>query len=186
MAEDSTTDSPHSSMSFIDRLIGRPLSNIRVHKDQRAGDLAARLGARAFTVGRDIYIKPELADTTTAEGASLLAHELTHITEQSGGGSVAMPLLNNGRGAHNAGEAKAVQRAIDTQEVQAAAPAGLPASEISAERTERVIRGSAAAGGARPASAPGAGPDVEEIAQRVYRLLAEEITLDRERGSYLY
>ncbi len=62
---------------------GANLERVRVHTDVVAGELAAELNARAFTVGSDVFFAPgEFADTT--EGHGLLAHELTHVLQQTG------------------------------------------------------------------------------------------------------
>ena len=62
---------------------GADFSGVRVHTDRRSTDLNERLQARAFTLGSDIFVhKP--ADLSGSSGAHLLAHELTHVVQQSG------------------------------------------------------------------------------------------------------
>lgn len=70
--------------------LGHDFSGVRVHADGQAAASARSLGARAYTVGADIaFGRGEYAPETT-EGRRLLAHELTHVVQQSpgGGGSV--------------------------------------------------------------------------------------------------
>ncbi len=57
-------------------------SRIRIHADARAANLATRLGARAFTYGRDIFFNGGQYRPETPEGLELLAHELTHTIQQ--------------------------------------------------------------------------------------------------------
>ena len=76
---------------WIERLIGRSLGDVRIHDSSQAGTLAGRLGARAFAVGRDVYVRPELLRPLTPRSVALLAHELTHAAEQSGAAPVTAP-----------------------------------------------------------------------------------------------
>jgi Domain of unknown function (DUF4157) len=64
---------------------GRDLSAVRVHTDQSAADLAGRLGARAFTVGTDIAFSAGQFRPAGPDGRLLLAHELTHVLQQTVG-----------------------------------------------------------------------------------------------------
>ena len=90
------SDSIASVVSWVERVTRRSLGDVRIHDSEQAGRLARRLGARAFTAGRDVYVRPELVAPLTPEGAALLAHELYHVAEQSGEGlteEMVMPLL---------------------------------------------------------------------------------------------
>jgi hypothetical protein len=66
---------------------GRDLSNVHIHTDAEAAELCAQVGARAFTVGGDIFFAPGEYAPETAAGRELLAHELTHVVQQGGGAS---------------------------------------------------------------------------------------------------
>jgi hypothetical protein len=55
-------------------------SNVRIHSDGQAAHLTRRLNAKAFTYGNDIY----LGASASASDRWLLAHELTHVVQQSG------------------------------------------------------------------------------------------------------
>jgi hypothetical protein len=65
---------------------GRDLGAVRVHSDAAAHQAAADLDARAFTVGRDIFFAPGEYRPDSVDGDRLLAHELTHVVQQDGGG----------------------------------------------------------------------------------------------------
>ena len=67
----------------------RRAANARLHTDGAAGDAAASQHAAAYTVGRDVYFGHGLYDPHSPEGAALIAHELTHVVQQSGGDAAA-------------------------------------------------------------------------------------------------
>ena len=58
-------------------------SPVRIHADARAAESAQSVNARAYTVGRDIVFGPGQYAPDTAAGRRLLAHELTHVIQQS-------------------------------------------------------------------------------------------------------
>jgi len=57
---------------------------VRVHTDSRAAESAHELGARAYTVGNHIVFGIGRYAPDTNEGRALLAHELTHVLQQTG------------------------------------------------------------------------------------------------------
>ena len=57
-------------------------SSVRVHTDSDAGLAADKLGANAFTKGRDIYFARGMYNPASGEGQHLLAHELVHTLQQ--------------------------------------------------------------------------------------------------------
>ena len=68
---------------------GVDYDSIRIHHCDIAGgggDLACRaLGARAFTVGPDIYFAAGQFRPDTRDGLWLLAHEVAHVVQQCAG-----------------------------------------------------------------------------------------------------
>lgn len=64
---------------------GRDLSAVSIHTDAAAAELCARIQARAFTVGDDIFFAPGEYAPDSEAGRNLLAHELTHVAQQSNG-----------------------------------------------------------------------------------------------------
>jgi len=71
--------------SAIDSL--PPKLEPRIHVDVHAADAARSLGARALTVGRDIYFGAGEFQPHTTAGRRLLTHELTHVAQQAVGGA---------------------------------------------------------------------------------------------------
>jgi hypothetical protein len=60
-------------------------SSVRIHDDSAANEAARDLNARAFTTGRDVYFRQGAYDPGSDSGRKLLAHELTHVVQQSQG-----------------------------------------------------------------------------------------------------
>jgi outer membrane protein OmpA-like peptidoglycan-associated protein len=57
-------------------------STVRLHADGHAAAAARRLGARAFTIGENVYADPALLAAGAAERDGLIAHELAHVAQQ--------------------------------------------------------------------------------------------------------
>ena len=65
--------------------LGADFSGVRVHANAHADGLNRSLQARAFTVGQDIYFRQGEYSPGSSTGRELLAHELTHVVQQSPG-----------------------------------------------------------------------------------------------------
>jgi hypothetical protein len=72
----------HTRAAFEGRF-GHDFSKVRVHTDTAAAGSAASIGAAAYTVGNDIAFASGQYRPATSEGRWLLAHELTHVVQQS-------------------------------------------------------------------------------------------------------
>lgn len=75
---------PEPARTFMESRFDRDFSDVRIHRDTDAARLSEDLNAKAFTVGRDIYFGAGRFAPTAAEGKQLLAHELAHVTQQTG------------------------------------------------------------------------------------------------------
>ncbi len=71
--------------NFFEPRFDRDLSGVRVHTDDSADQASAAIDARAFTLGNDIAFARNQFEPETADGKRLLAHELTHVIQQSNG-----------------------------------------------------------------------------------------------------
>jgi hypothetical protein len=69
--------------ALMERGFGRDFSDVRVHVDARAAESARAMRALAYTVGRDVVFGSGQFAPGTAAGDRLLAHELTHVIQQS-------------------------------------------------------------------------------------------------------
>ena len=74
-----------STQTFMESRFGHDFSSVRVHTDERAADSARSVNALAYTVGRDVIFGAGQYNPGTATGKRLLAHELTHVVQQSSG-----------------------------------------------------------------------------------------------------
>ena len=68
----------------FEQRFGADFSAVRVHNDGEAHAAARSIDARAFTVGNHIAFGEGQYEPSSAGGKKLLAHELTHVLQQSG------------------------------------------------------------------------------------------------------
>ncbi|QGZ90598.1 eCIS core domain-containing protein [Microcystis aeruginosa] len=69
----------------MESAFGTNFSGVRVHTDSTADALNQSLSARAFTTGQDIFFRQGEYNPGSSGGKELLAHELTHVVQQTGG-----------------------------------------------------------------------------------------------------
>jgi hypothetical protein len=72
-----------SARAFFEPRFGHDFSDVRVHVGSVAEQSASDLHARAYTAGHDIVFGTGQFAAGTPEGRRLLAHELTHVVQQS-------------------------------------------------------------------------------------------------------
>lgn len=65
--------------------LGADLSGVRVHRSAESQTAAQAVGARAYTLGRDIHFGAGQYDPSSPQGEHLLAHEVAHTVQQQGG-----------------------------------------------------------------------------------------------------
>jgi hypothetical protein len=78
-----------SVASRVGAAYGANLGDVRVHTSPEAQRMTASEGARAVTIGSDVMFAGGQYQPNTPSGDALLAHELAHVVQQSGGGAVA-------------------------------------------------------------------------------------------------
>jgi hypothetical protein len=76
---------PEGTRRNMEQGFGADFSGVRIHTGEQAAQLNNSISARAFTLGSDIYFNQGAYAPHSAEGQRLLAHELTHTIQQSGG-----------------------------------------------------------------------------------------------------
>ncbi|OPY74872.1 MAG: hypothetical protein A4E65_03723 [Syntrophorhabdus sp. PtaU1.Bin153] len=69
-----------STLQFMEPRFGVDFSSVSLHADDRAGEKAAQIQARAFTHKNHIW----MGRGETEENRGLMAHELTHVVQQNG------------------------------------------------------------------------------------------------------
>ena len=69
---------------FFEPRFGHDFSQVHLHQGSRASAAAKAVGARAFTLGRDVVFGQGEYRPETDQGRRLIAHELTHVVQQTG------------------------------------------------------------------------------------------------------
>ncbi|MGK7929775.1 MAG: DUF4157 domain-containing protein [Spirulina sp.] len=72
--------------SSMGEAMGADFSRVRVHTDSNADRLNQSLQAKAFTTGQNVFFRQGAYQPASREGQELIAHELTHVVQQNGGG----------------------------------------------------------------------------------------------------
>jgi hypothetical protein len=78
------TPLPSGLRNDMEQRFGHDFSSVRVHAGAAAEQSAQDVGARAYTLGRNIIFAAGQLSPTTFEGRRLIAHELAHVVQQSG------------------------------------------------------------------------------------------------------
>lgn len=68
----------------MESAFGTGFHHVRVHTGTEADQLNRAVNARAFTTGRDIFFRTGEYSPHSFSGRELLAHELTHVIQQTG------------------------------------------------------------------------------------------------------
>ncbi len=77
-----------ATRSFFESRFGKDFSNVRVHNDAGAANIANAVHARAFTVDNTIVFGSGQYRPESSEGRRLLGHELVHTLQQNNGGTL--------------------------------------------------------------------------------------------------
>ncbi len=76
-----------AARTFMEARFGQDFSRVRVHKDAQAAKSARAVNALAYTRGQNIVFGAGQYQPATTSGQKLLAHELTHVLQQSESGA---------------------------------------------------------------------------------------------------
>jgi len=74
-----------ATQSWMESQFGHRFGGVKVHNDGNSDQLNRKLNSRAFTTGSSIFFKSGEYNPGSKEGKKLLAHELTHVVQQSKG-----------------------------------------------------------------------------------------------------
>lgn len=72
-----------NTRGFFESRFGHDFSQVRIHADSRAAESADAVAARAYSVGNHVAFGAALYRPDSTAGLRLLAHELTHVVQQS-------------------------------------------------------------------------------------------------------
>lgn len=75
---------PRGVRQETENKMGADFSAVRIHNNNAANEINRQINARAFTLGNDIFFASGAYSPATHTGKRLLAHELTHVVQQSG------------------------------------------------------------------------------------------------------
>jgi hypothetical protein len=73
---------PAAQRAFFEPRFGFDFSDVRVHNDAAAASSARVVGAKAYTVGRNVVFGAGRWAPRSSTGRRLIAHELTHVVQQ--------------------------------------------------------------------------------------------------------
>ena len=68
----------------MEHSLGQDLGDVRIHADAGAQQVTDTAGARAATIGRDIYTAPGEYQPGSGEWQNLLGHEVAHVAQTGG------------------------------------------------------------------------------------------------------
>ncbi|WP_081603356.1 eCIS core domain-containing protein [Natrinema altunense] len=69
----------------VEDRMGDSLGDVRIHTGPKAAQACDQINARAFTVGNHVAFNAGEYDPSSPEGQHVLAHELAHVRQQTGG-----------------------------------------------------------------------------------------------------
>jgi len=81
---------PSIQRAMEDRM-GGSLGDVRIHTGPKAAQACEQINARAFTVGNHVAFNSGEYDPESPEGQHVLAHELAHVRQQTGGAISMLP-----------------------------------------------------------------------------------------------
>lgn len=119
--------------AFMEPRLGGSLAATRIHTDVRAQRSAAAVGARAYTVGRDVVFGAPGFDARNSRSVATLAHELAHTVQAGGAAWAGGPLELDSPHTESERAARAVGASV------AAELGGAPAARV---RPPEAARGS--------------------------------------------
>ena len=72
----------------MEQAFGADFGSVKVHTDTEADVMNRELNARAFTTGQDVFFRESEYSPGSGSGQKLIAHELTHVVQQTGKGGL--------------------------------------------------------------------------------------------------
>lgn len=106
---------------FMESRFGSDFSQVRVYTGGAAEQSSRALNARAYTVGNNIVFGMSQFAPGTSEGRKLLAHELTHVVQQTGAGGKKIDRGNPGLALSTIAVQPMIQRDLATKPPRPAA-----------------------------------------------------------------
>jgi hypothetical protein len=177
--------------SYMENLLGYELKDVRIHETRQAGELARRLNADAFTIGRDIFAPESKLSVSDSESRGLLAHELTHVIQQIQPQQVIKPNNFEPDGNPVGQEPGIIRQANEFRMTDVHPPQLAPtipaytggntpaaSMESEAEQAEQTAR---ARDESNPENEVTDSINTEDIAERVYKMMQLELLIELDR-----
>jgi hypothetical protein len=120
-----------TTRGLMEERIGADFSGVKVHTDAHSDQLNRAIQAKAFTTGQDIFFRQSEFQPGTTDGQSLIAHELTHVVQQSGGSLQRKPKTSSGKAIRRSAIGGKVQRLWNVDEFKKRTYEGMTASRES-------------------------------------------------------
>ncbi len=115
-----------ATRAYFEPRFGYDFSRVRVHTDAKAAKSARAVNALAYSVGRDIVFGMGSYSPGTAADRRLLAHELTHVVQQTGAQSNYSSIVLGEKNHASESEARQTAQAIETGSSSASVQSRVP------------------------------------------------------------
>ena len=123
----------------LEHTMDEDFSDVRVHDDAEAHELSKAVSAEAFTTGSDVFFQAGKYEPSSSAGQKLLAHELTHVSQQRGAARTSDMTVSD------PGDASEVEASAIADKVSSAAPTATPGAVVAraaAEEEEEQLQAS--------------------------------------------
>jgi len=166
---------------LMEAFFGYDLGEACIHRGYQAEEASRQLGARAFTFKGHIFASHQNLDTSTREGLGLLAHELTHVIQQT-----QPPRLPQHQIADSSSVPAAPRAHSDIEMVLlASAESSLVTTNPQLGEGQAQVNEQLVAQALADSSSKSLEIDTEAVADKVYRLMQYDLVLERERATKL-
>jgi hypothetical protein len=121
--------------STLETAMDEDFSDVRIHDDADAHELSTAVSAEAFTTGSDVFFQSGKYEPSSSAGQKLLAHELTHVSQQRGAAPAADMTVSD------PGDASEVEAASIADKVSSApSPAAQQTASVSRAAEEEELQ----------------------------------------------
>lgn len=159
----------------LERRLQTPLARVRVHRGEAVDEAARSLGARAFALGRHVFLSRSEPARSRRAWATL-AHELVHVRQH-------LRRAEPEAGPIQEAPEPEVERVDLARELASFHRVGAPALglQLAAAPPPRPAARTDLAPPEAPAAPGTEGPDLEALSQEVYARIRRRLAVERER-----
>ena len=118
---------------FMEAGFGHDFSSVRIHTDSAAAGSSRAINANAYTIGQDIVFSDNKYSPGSSEGKKLIAHELTHVVQQSQVPSTSEePVVSHPQEPSEQEAEQVASHIVSSTETDASMPAGVNEAGLNA------------------------------------------------------